>query len=155
MLDKKAEDMKLIKDYFRRLTSNEVRLFEFGVNSCRFDVINVDPFKKIIRGHEIKISRADFLQDKKAGKWRKYLEYCDRFYWICRPGIIKREEVEDPAGLLWIYTYKERYPECYSSEYPISKIMKQAKKNVIEDDTRLYVLALLLQRAKWRGEEFF
>jgi len=153
----KAEDMNLIKTYFRRLISKEVRLFEFGVNDCRFDVINIDPFKQIIRGHEIKISRADFLQDRRAGKWKKYLEYCDRFYWVCRPGIIKKEEVEDPAGLMWISTYKERYPEVqyYSSGFPISRLIKRAEKNTVETDTRMYVLALLLSRAKYRGEEFF
>ena len=46
-------------------------------NGRRADLVAIDP-----RGHltivEIKVSRADLLGD---GKWRDYLDYCDRFYW--------------------------------------------------------------------------
>lgn len=163
MTEKQAQDLKdmvLIKKYYKQLINNEVRLFEFGVNDCRFDLISVNPFKKTIRGFEIKITRADFLKDKREEKWKKYLDYCDTFYWICRPDVIKREDVDGPAGLMWIYTYAERYPQYanlgdHYETLPISRLVKRADKNKVDCDARLYVLALLLQRAKHRGEEFF
>ena len=49
--------------------------------------------------YEIKVSRSDFLRDD---KWREYLPYCNEFYFVCPWGLIDPEEVEDPAGLLWI-----------------------------------------------------
>ena len=54
-------------------------------NGRRADLMAIDP-----KGHltivEIKVSKADLLGD---GKWRDYLDYCDRFYWavpqaLCR-----------------------------------------------------------------------
>ena len=46
-------------------------------NGRRADLMAVDP-----KGHlvivEIKVSRADLIGD---GKWRDYLDYCDRFFW--------------------------------------------------------------------------
>ncbi len=46
-------------------------------NGRRADLVAIDP-----KGHltivEIKVSRADLVGD---GKWRDYLDYCDRFYW--------------------------------------------------------------------------
>ena len=50
-------------------------------------------------GYEIKISRNDFLQDK---KWRGYLPFCHIFYFICPWGLIQPEEIDGDAGLCWI-----------------------------------------------------
>ena len=47
---------------------------------------------------EIKVSRADFLRDD---KWHHYLECCNKFYFVCPPGVIAPEEVPHGAGLLW------------------------------------------------------
>ena len=52
-------------------------------------------------GYEIKISRADFLQDD---KWRGYLPYCNEFYFVCPPSFIQRDELPEDAGLLWAST---------------------------------------------------
>ncbi len=49
-------------------------------------------------GYEIKVSRADFIGDK---KWPMYLKYCNEFYFVCPPKIIMPEEVGEDAGLLW------------------------------------------------------
>jgi hypothetical protein len=50
-------------------------------------------------GYEIKVSRGDFLQDD---KWHSYLEYCNSFYFVCPPDIIRPSEVGPEVGLLWV-----------------------------------------------------
>jgi len=47
--------------------------------------------------YEVKVSRGDFLQDD---KWRRYLPYCNEFYFVCPPDIIKPGELDDGIGLL-------------------------------------------------------
>jgi len=49
-------------------------------------------------GYEIKVSRSDFLGDK---KWPGYLEYCNRFTFVCPSGLIQAEEVGPECGLMW------------------------------------------------------
>lgn len=51
-------------------------------------------------GYEIKISRGDFLQDD---KWRGYLPLCNEFYWICPKDLIKKEEIAEGCGLIYVY----------------------------------------------------
>lgn len=46
-------------------------------NGRRADLMAIDP-KGRLAIVEIKVSKADLLQD---GKWRDYLDYCDRFFW--------------------------------------------------------------------------
>lgn len=47
--------------------------------------------------YEIKISRSDFLNDK---KWRAYLPYCNEFFFVAPKGIVKVDELPPEAGLL-------------------------------------------------------
>ena len=69
-------------------------------NGRRADLVAIDP-KGLLTIVEIKVSRADLLGD---GKWRDYLDYCDRFYWavpqsLC--GLLDSEHfLPDEAGLL-------------------------------------------------------
>jgi hypothetical protein len=51
-------------------------------NHRRADVMAVDGRGRIVIV-EIKVSRADLLGD---GKWRDYLDYCDRFFWAVPDG---------------------------------------------------------------------
>jgi hypothetical protein len=51
-------------------------------NGRRADVMAVDARGRIVIV-EIKVSRADLLGD---GKWRDYLDYCDRFFWAVPQG---------------------------------------------------------------------
>jgi hypothetical protein len=53
---------------------------------------------KII-GYEIKLSRSDFLNDK---KWPRYLSYCNEFYFVCADGIADKRELPDEVGLLTV-----------------------------------------------------
>lgn len=50
-----------------------------------------------VTGYEIKVSRSDFQRDD---KWRGYLAYCNEFYFVCPSGMLKPEEIPEPAGLL-------------------------------------------------------
>ena len=50
--------------------------------------------KPCIIGYEIKVSRSDFLRDK---KWQNYQKYCHEFYFVSPPGIVKIEDL-DAAG---------------------------------------------------------
>ena len=51
-------------------------------NGRRADLMAIDSRGQIAIV-EIKVSRADLLGD---GKWRDYLDYCDRFYWAVPSG---------------------------------------------------------------------
>jgi len=50
-------------------------------------------------GYEIKVSRSDFLNDK---KWVSYLAYCNEFYFVSPKGVIQVAEVPETAGLIWV-----------------------------------------------------
>lgn len=52
-----------------------------------------------IKAFEVKVSRADFLNDQ---KWPEYLDLCNQFYWVCPKGLIKREEIDPRCGLVYI-----------------------------------------------------
>jgi hypothetical protein len=49
--------------------------------------------------YEVKVSRADFLQDQ---KWHGYLPYCNAFYFACPHGLIQLGEVPAEAGLMYV-----------------------------------------------------
>ncbi len=50
-------------------------------------------------GYEIKVSRQDFANDE---KWRGYLPFCNRFYFVCPSKLILPEELPEDTGLLWV-----------------------------------------------------
>lgn len=54
--------------------------------------------KPCITAYEVKISRQDFLRDE---KWPAYLNYCNRFYFVCQDGLIQLEQLPENVGLIW------------------------------------------------------
>ena len=48
--------------------------------------------------YEIKVSRSDFLGDK---KWNTYLPYCNELYFVCPWKLIMPDEVSGQVGLIW------------------------------------------------------
>lgn len=76
-------------------------------------------------GIEIKVSRADFLADK---KWRGYLPYCEKFYFACPAGLIKAEELEPGVGLIYIteagnVSFEKRAKKRPMSEEAVRKML--------------------------------
>src|SRR3569832_766348 len=69
-------------------------------NGRRADMMAIDA-GGMITIVEIKVSRADLLGD---GKWRDYLDYCDRFFWAVPPHLARIIEEErylpGEAGLI-------------------------------------------------------
>jgi len=53
-----------------------------------------------IEGYEIKVSRSDFLRDK---KWQNYQAYCHKFSFVCPPGIVTLDDLKEhgDVGLLY------------------------------------------------------
>ena len=75
--------------------------------------------------YEIKISREDFKRDS---KWKEYLNYCHKFYFVCPWGMIKPEEIENGAGLYWVTkngsrTYIKKYAANRDIEIPIELLL--------------------------------
>ena len=56
--------------------------------------------KQRIVGYEIKVSRWDFLQDKKRPY---YMQYVNDFYFICPADMIKKEEMAENVWLKYVY----------------------------------------------------
>lgn len=52
----------------------------------------------LVIGYELKISRNDFLNDK---KWRGYLSFCNEFYFVSLKNIIFPPELPEEAGLMY------------------------------------------------------
>lgn len=50
--------------------------------------------------YECKVSRSDFLKDIKTGKYKKYIEHCNRLYFAVTSGVAKKEEIPDGVGLI-------------------------------------------------------
>lgn len=56
--------------------------------------------RPIVRIYEVKITRSDFLRDVNAGKFLKYKETCNQFYFAAPAGLIPRNDLPDGCGLI-------------------------------------------------------
>ncbi len=82
-----------------------------------------------VDGYEIKVSRNDFLSDD---KWHLYLGMCNKFFFACPKGLIKREEITDPnVGLIY-----------YNHETKSLRIVKKPiyKKQDISPTTLMHII---------------
>lgn len=153
------ESLNLIASYFLRKSksSTEVGLFEFGIDSCRFDCIIVIGSQQKIRGYEFKVSRADYFADLKRGKWQKYLRYCNTFSFVCPKGLIDKNEVPPEVGLLWITTVNEYYGYTdRTHDFPKGLWIKRPHfLGKIPEDIFRRIILVLLSRVKYRKDEFF
>lgn len=52
-----------------------------------------------VSAYEVKVSRRDFLADE---KWHGYLDYCNRFSFVCPHGVVGPDELPENVGLLWV-----------------------------------------------------
>lgn len=76
----------------------------FGDAEC--DVLSISK-SKYVTEFEVKISRSDFLSDKKKKKFQFYKKSIEKlspnyFYYCCPHGLIKENEIDDFAGLIYI-----------------------------------------------------
>lgn len=149
-------DLGLIKKYFKSRNQMSLGLFEFGIDDVRFDCFFVNPYTKRIRIFEFKTSRSDYFNDVKKEKWKKYLKYCDTFSFVCPKGLIQKEEVESPAGLLWITTWKEKYQRNFGGDDPAPEWKKRPKRlGLISQEDYDRIIMLLVYRVKFRKDDFF
>ena len=52
----------------------------------------------LVTAYEVKVSRQDFLNDR---KWMDYRQYCNEFYFACPAGLIQPNELPEDVGLYW------------------------------------------------------
>lgn len=90
-------------------------------------------------GYEIKVSKQDFLNDK---KWVNYLPFCNEFYFVCPPKLILPSEVPENTGLYWTsINCKKLY------------IKKKAPYREVNIPESIYMY-ILMSRAKIYEKEF-
>ena len=134
-----AED---IKNYLKRDGFNSN--FSVGVSEfCpygegrRIDMFYFNRWNRETKGYEIKVSRADFLQDK---KWESYLKFCNWFYFVTPVGIIDPKELPDSIGLIEV-DIVERQKDPYSN-YNIDKGKEE------EDERKFDLTRKFVKRGK-------
>ncbi|CVK18484.1 MmcB family DNA repair protein [Sporomusa sphaeroides] len=79
-------------------------------------------------GYEVKVSRNDFLQDK---KWQNYLPVCNTFYFVSPPEVIRKDDL--PAGI-GLYHVVDNRLVC----------VKKAKRNEFDKDAVFEVLQYIV-----------
>lgn len=59
--------------------------------------------------YEVKVSRGNLMQGINQAKYRRYLPYCDRFYFATPAGILRKNEIPQDAGLIVYSTAKNTW----------------------------------------------
>jgi len=96
---KKALALKHSEDFYMTECKNGPT---WGGGHLRLDAVALKKSwsRPCVTGYEVKVSRNDFLSDS---KWPEYLQYCNRFYFACPCGLIKKEELPDSrVGLIYV-----------------------------------------------------
>lgn len=109
-------------------------------NGRRADLMAVDRSGRIIIV-EIKVSRADLLGD---GKWRDYVDYCDRFFWAVPQGFdlgpFETEAFQpELAGLI----VADRYDAAIAREAAVTPVAGARRKAATLDFARRAARRLL------------
>ena len=144
---------RYFSDYGKR--NPTIGIFQLGIHNCIFDCILVNCHHQKIRGFEFKVSRSDFLNDKNNGKWKKYLRWCHTFTWVCPEGLIQVDEIEKPAGLLWITEKQITYWNQKIKTFYQDQWKKRPSGTKVSQKDYIEVISLLLNRVKYRKEAFF
>lgn len=164
------DNLKLCKQYVNQITqaSSEVGIFEFGItavwrdgafdiekryttevgivwDSLRLDALLINCRKQYIRGFEFKVTRNDFLQDK---KWHKYIKYCNTFTFVCPPDVIKKGELPKGIGLVYVESFDAgRHVE-------ITRV-HNARSKPVHQDVYVDIIRNMLMKAKYREGQLF
>ena len=136
----------LIQKFYAR--KNFSSLFEIGVvprGSYQADIVALN-MKRHILIIEVKSCWADFQTDNKKGKWRNYLQYCDQFYFAFTLEIWDKVKdrvlpiIKDSgAGVIVVPSDAKSYRSV--------RVIKPARKDLLDDDTRLWLLTKLACKA--------
>lgn len=108
------------KEIQRTVCIHELKRFNFvcenitGIETIHeYDVCSLSK-SGIITEFEVKVSRSDFLADKRKEKFTYYSDgktfyrYApNKFFYVCMPFLIKLDEIPDYAGLIYINTEEE------------------------------------------------
>ena len=136
----------LIQKFYAR--KNFSSHFEIGVvprGSYQADIVALN-MKRHILIIEVKSCWADFQTDNKKGKWRNYLQYCDQFYFAFTLEIWDKVKdrvlpiIKDSgAGVIVVPSDAKSYRSV--------RVIKPARKDLLDDDTRLWLLTKLACKA--------
>lgn len=104
MSDEKKDNKMTAKEVTEILTcsgSYNAYIPEYTHNGLwrRIDLLRIDTKRRRVIGFEIKVSRSDFKADK---KWQEYSKFCTTLSIACPSGLISKDEVPEPYGLVWI-----------------------------------------------------
>lgn len=137
--------------------TTEVGLFEFGIDKkCRFDCIVFSGAHNRIKGYEFKISKIDFFNEIKTEKWKRYLDYCHTFSFVCPYGLIDKSEIPPKIGLLWMTTINKYYGYNRDWDKPKGLWIKYPKfLGEIPEDKFQRIVLTLISRVKYRKDDFF
>jgi len=140
------EQLKYLSGY------NGILVPEFTYGDIRIDAIIIETSKRWIRGFEIKVSRADFLSDK---KWMEYSQFCSSLSIACPEGLIRKEEIDHPFGLLYICDSRDRFhwvkrPKNFQKRCSMSWYWTYTK--VLETEFRRIAFGSLGERTKRRDD---
>lgn len=110
----------------------EVATGQAGLGVGRIDVLAVSKsYKTTIKAYEVKASRDDFARDINSGKYLKYQEFCNQFYFASEAGILKKEDIPRSYGLItlgdkgWHVQRAPRRIDCQlTSDFMMSLLMK-------------------------------
>ncbi|GAG81332.1 unnamed protein product [marine sediment metagenome] len=144
-----------IKTWFRQYSNNGpfFSMFETGLDELRFDLIRIDPRRQHVRIFEFKSCRADFLSDK---KWKKYLEYCHTFTFVCPQGVIRREEIPPGIGLLYIYKWRWQGTFQPNDRWELdSEWIRRPRKREMSQATLLRLAFMIVSRVRFRKNDMF
>ena len=124
---------KLLEAIYRIGGYQDIFIPEFTFGGKRIDALSINMRKKMVRGYEIKTSRADFMRDK---KFQTYSNFCDLLYLVCPENLIRRDEIPDGIGLIYVI----------ESEFYIWKYVKRAKRNRVDEKIFYRILELEMPR---------
>jgi hypothetical protein len=105
------------------------REVSFSKHGRRADFWTIEPTasqKFRATAYEVKVTRADYLQDT-HDKQKPALLYSDRFFYVTPPGLVQRQELPSWAGLL----------EWDGKTFSVKK--KAPKREKIEPDWQLFI----------------
>lgn len=94
-----------------RHAAGEIAIERLAVRGGQLDVaaMCLSYSQPLITGYEVKISRADFLCDIRAEKWRNYLDSVERLYFAVPNYMVEPSEVPAECGLLYRGTKSWRW----------------------------------------------